>query len=80
MDSHIGKKGSLIAGIVHDDPDAIEAYVKEIRERANSPHIDWYYIVKDIALIKAIGDLPHIRNTAKVVLPGQRTTLLEAVA
>lgn len=69
MDPHIGQHGSLIARIVHDDPEVIEAFVQELRVRANTLQIDWYYIVNTIALIKAIGDLQHIRSMVQSGLP-----------
>ena len=69
MDPHIGQHGSLVAKIVHNDPDVVEAFVQEIRVRTNSPHIDWYYIVNCIAIIKAIGDLQLIRSTIKAAAP-----------
>ncbi|MEK7632060.1 MAG: hypothetical protein AAB445_04345 [Patescibacteria group bacterium] len=80
MDPHIGENGSLIARIVHDDPDVIEAFVQELRVRTNTKQIDWFYIVNTIALIKAIGDLPHIRRNAKEVFPTHCSIPLHLVA
>ncbi|MEK7518609.1 MAG: hypothetical protein AAB424_02970 [Patescibacteria group bacterium] len=69
MDQHIGENGTLIARITHDDPEAIEEYVKALRIHAKTPHIDWFYIVNTIAVVKAIGDLPQLRLRAKEVFP-----------
>lgn len=80
MDPHIGQHGSLVARIVHDDPEVVEAFVQELRVRTNTRQIDWYYIVSSIALIKAIGDLQHIRDMVHASLPSDNSISLQLVS
>lgn len=79
MDPHIGQHGSLVARIVHDDPDIVEAFVQELRDQSGTQSIDWYYIINTIALVKATGDLKHIRHTARLILPPHRTVHIPAM-
>ena len=80
MDKYIGEKGTLVASIVHHNPEEIEAYVEEIRRRTGIIAIDWFYIVGIVAIIKAIGDLNHIGTIARLILPPQCTLHLSVAA
>lgn len=80
MDPNIGENGTLIGRIVHDDPDVVEAFVQELRISTNTNQIDWFYIVNTIAVIKAIGDLQHIRSIVRLSLPIDNAIPLQFVS